>query len=322
LVIKTPFLRRSYQTKEEVLENLKTFKDQIGKVINFDDKENPVEFRFNSEWLSKLNFEEVVGLASNFTVQQMLERDIFERRINENKPLYVHEFFYPLMQGYDSVALEADLEVGGTDQTFNMLAGRTLVKNYQNKEKFVLTTTLLENPVTKEKLMSKSLGTGIGLNEIPEEMFGKVMAMPDETIIQLFIDCTDLSLDKIAEYRANLENGDNPRDIKIALAKTIVTIYHGEQEALMAAHNFDQVFSKMGFPENAEIVNCLPSDKLIDILVNYGVVESKSEFKRLVTAGAISDYPDKKLIDPNEDVGNEVRKIKIGKKSFLILKPM
>ena len=166
---------RKRLSKEEVLENLKTFKEQIGKIIDFEDKKNPVEFRFNSEWLSKLTFEEGIELASHFTVQQMIERDIFQKRIKENKPLYVHEFFYPLMQGYDSVALNVDMEVGGTDQTFNMLAGRILVKAYQKREKFVITTTLLEHPVTGEKLMSKSLGTGVGLDEPPNQMFGKVM---------------------------------------------------------------------------------------------------------------------------------------------------
>src|SRR6266403_2544048 len=148
---------RKKLTKEDVENNLKTFKEQIGKILDFSNKENPIEFRFNSEWLAKLTFEDSVALASHFTVQQMIERDTFEKRLKDQKPLYVHEFFYPLMQGYDSVALEADIEIGGTDQTFNMLAGRTLVKTYKQREKFVISTTLLENPVTGEKLMSKSL---------------------------------------------------------------------------------------------------------------------------------------------------------------------
>ena len=161
---------RTPLTEEEVKTNLKSFKDQIGKILDFESKDNPIEFKFNSQWLSPLTFKDSVELASNFTVQQMLERDAFEKRIKQQKPLFVHEFFYPLMQGYDSVAMNVDGEIGGTDQTFNMLAGRTLLKRYKNKEKFVITTTLLENPETGEKMMSKSLGTGIGINEPPKEM--------------------------------------------------------------------------------------------------------------------------------------------------------
>lgn len=312
---------RKRLSKEEVISNLKSFKDQIGKIIDFDNKENPVEFRFNSEWLSGLNFSDLVEVASHFTVQQMIERDNFDLRLKENKPLYIHEFFYPLMQGYDSVALDADMEIGGTDQTFNMLTGRTLVKIYKNKEKFVMTTTLLENPITKEKLMSKSLGTGIGLNEDPESMFGKIMSMPDETIIQLFIDCTDLPMAKIEEFKKEMAEGKNPRDIKIELGKEITKMYHGEKEALLAAENFEKVFSKMEFPENAEVLKCDKGDELASLFVDNQIILSKSEFRRLVEAGAISDYPDKKITDYNEKVGETKRQIRIGKKTFIVLDP-
>src|SRR5690606_18624216 len=147
----------------------------------------------------------------------MIERDIFQKRLKEKKPLYVNEFFYPFMQGYDSVVLEADVEVGGTDQIFNMLAGRELVRQLQNREKIVVSTTLLENPATGEKLMSKSLGTGIALNQDPKEMFGKVMALPDEAVIQCFIDCTFVSMEKIKQYEGEISEGINPRDIKMLL---------------------------------------------------------------------------------------------------------
>ena len=311
---------RKRLSKEEVLENLKTFKEQIGKIIDFEDKKNPVEFRFNSEWLSKLTFEEGIELASHFTVQQMIERDIFQKRIKENKPLYVHEFFYPLMQGYDSVALNVDMEVGGTDQTFNMLAGRILVKAYQKREKFVITTTLLEHPVTGGKLMSKSLGTGVGLDEPPNQMFGKVMALPDEALIQLFVDCTYLPMKEIEEIEKSLEKGENPKNIKMKLAKEIVKMYHGEKAAEEAENAFENIFSKGEFPEDAQVIVAKKEDKLIDCLVNNKIVESKSEFRRLVEAGAVSDFPDKKIIDPNEVVGESQRKIKIGKKTFAIIK--
>jgi tyrosyl-tRNA synthetase len=185
----------------------------------------------------------------------------------------------------------------------------------------VLTTTLLENPVTKEKLMSKSLGTGIGLLESPDSMFGKIMAMPDEAIIQVFTDCTDLPLLKIKEYESSLKEGINPKDLKIELGKEIVRMYHSENEANLAAQNFENIFSKMQFPENAEVIVCDSAEKIIDILVNNGVVESKTEFRRLIEAGAVSDYPDKKITDSNEVVGQGQRKIKIGKRIFIILNP-
>lgn len=312
---------RKRLTKEEVVKNLKTFKNQIGKIINFDNKENPIEFRFNSDWLKKLDGESLLDLASNFTVQQMIERDMFQKRISEGKPLYVHEFLYPLFQGYDSVALETDMEVGGTDQTFNMLAGRILVKAYQNREKFVMATTLLEHPVTKQKLMSKSLGTGIGLDEPPQNMFGKVMAMDDATIIQLFTDCTDLPIDKVDSYKHDLETGRNPKEVKMELAKEIVRMYHGERAAEEAEETFSDVFSKGEFPEDAQTIVAPKECKLMEILTDNKIVESKSEFRRLVEAGAISDYPDKKITDPNETMGETERKIKIGKKTFVIIKP-
>ncbi|OHB11915.1 MAG: tyrosine--tRNA ligase [Candidatus Zambryskibacteria bacterium RIFCSPLOWO2_12_FULL_39_16] len=312
---------RKRLSKEEVLGNLKTFKEQIGKIIDFKDKNNPVELRFNSEWLSKLTFEDGVELASHFTVQQMIERDNFQKRIKENKPLYIHEFFYPLMQGYDSVALDVDMEVGGTDQTFNMLAGRTLLKVYKNKEKFVITTTLLEHPVTKEKLMSKSLGTGVGLDEPPNQMFGKIMALPDEALIQLFVDCTYLSMGEIDRIKKELETGENPKNIKIKLAREIAKIYHGEKAATEAEKTFENTFSKREFPNDAQTLTVSKEEKIIDVLVNNKIVESKSEFRRLIEAGAISDYPDKKINNGNEIVGEKERKIKIGKKTFVIIKP-
>lgn len=277
---------RKRLTKEDVQNNLKTFKDQIGKILDFNDTNNPIELRFNSDWLSKLNFEDVVNLASHFTVQRMLERDNFEKRIKENKPLYVHEFFYPLMQGYDSVALNADVEIGGTDQTFNMLAGRILVKDYQNREKLVVTTTLLENPVTGEKLMSKSLGTGIGLDEKPQDMFGKTMALPDEAIIQVFIDCTYLSMDEIKELDKQLKTGANPRDLKMRLAYEIVKMYHSEADAKAAQDYFISTFAKKEIPD--EMPEIKPSAYDIGTLLVEGkICTSKGEVRRNIDQGGV-----------------------------------
>ncbi len=271
---------------QEIKKNLKTFKEQIGKILNFKDKKNKIEFKFNSSWLKKLDFEKLVDLASNFTVQQMLERDMFEKRIKENKPLYVHEFFYPLMQGYDSVALGVDLEVGGTDQTFNMLAGRTLVRRYLDREKFVISTTLLVNPITGEKLMSKSLGTGVGLNESAENMFGKVMALADEGVIQTFIDCTRIPLSDIQKKKERLTAGENPKNVKMELAKEIVRMYHGDEAAEEAERYFVSTFQKKETPnEIAEFA--VAGKNIVDVLFETKLSESKSEARRLITEKGI-----------------------------------
>ena len=309
-------------TREQVEANLKTFRAQIGKVLDFDDTENPIEFRFNSEWLSKLSFEQLIDLASNFTVQHMLERDLFEKRIKENKPLHVHEFFYPLMQGYDSVALEVDVEIGGTDQTFNMLAGRTLVKRYQNREKFVVTTTLLINPITGEKLMSKSLGTGVGLNLQPQEMFGKIMAIADAGVMQVFIDCTRLPMDDIDAISARLKGGENPKKIKLELAHEIVKMYHGEAEAKKAEETWNATFAKGGVPEDVQEVKLGKDEPLVDALIKAGVVESKTDWRRLVKDGAVRTDKDEKIEDPNWKPGEgEAKVIKIGKRRFVKIRP-
>jgi len=200
-------------TREQVIENTKTWLNQVRPLIKIDDKENPVKIVYNHDWLSKLTFEDVIDIASNFTVQRMLERDMFEKRLKEEKPIYLHEFFYPLMQGYDSVALDVDIEMCGSDQKFNALAGRTLLKKYKNKEKFVFITTLLENPKTGEKMMSKSLGTGVFIDWDANKMFGSIMAQPDENMNQLFIDTTFLSLEEIDEVMKS----ENPRDAKMKL---------------------------------------------------------------------------------------------------------
>jgi tyrosyl-tRNA synthetase len=307
---------RQRLTKNEVKKNLKDFKKQIGKILDFKDKKNPVEFVLNSKWLSKLNFNDLVELASNFTVQQMLERDNFEKRLKEQKPLYVHEFFYPLMQGYDSIALDADIEIGGTDQTFNMLAGRTLLQAYKQKEKIVVTTTLLENPVTGEKLMSKSLGTGIGLDESPASMFGKTMALPDEAIIQCFVDCTDLPLAEIENIKKELHAGANPRDLKMRLAWEIVKLYHGDKEADKAQNFFVTAFQKKEIPADIKIINAVKGTLLMDILLKNNLVKSKSDFRRLVAGGGLSEINGEKITEPTAKIEKDIT-LKIGKKNFL-----
>lgn len=271
-------------TREQVIENTKTWLNQIRPLVRIDDEKNPVKIVYNHDWLSKLTFEDVIDIASNFTVQRMLERDMFEKRIKEEKPIYLHEFFYPLMQGYDSVVLDVDIEMCGGDQKFNALAGRTLLKKYKNKEKFVFITTLLENPKTGEKMMSKSLGTGVFLDWDANKMFGSVMAQPDENMRQLFIDTTMLSLDEIEE----LLKGDNPRDTKLRLAYEIVKIYHGEEAAEKAKEYFVKTISNKEIPEEvAEVVVEKDEIKLVEFLVLAGLAKSNGEARRKIEQGGL-----------------------------------
>lgn len=304
---------RKQLSVEQVNKHIHTWKEQVGKIISFDDPDNPAKIVKNSTWLSKLTFAEILGISSSFTVQHMLERDMFERRMKAGKPVHLHEFLYPLMQGYDSVALDVDVEIGGTDQTFNMLAGRILQKKYHGKEKFVIATTLLENPKTGKKLMSKSEGGYIALNDTPTDMYGKTMALPDETIIQMFTDCTYVSLEDIESIR-NM----HPKDAKMHLAREIVTMYHSKEDAQKAEEHFTQTFSEGGVPSDIQTVQTQAGTALADVLIQAGVVTSKTEWRRLVEDGAVA-LPEKeyeKITDPNVTV-SEPLVVKVGKRRFI-----
>jgi len=309
---------RKKLTHKEVLNNLKDYKTQASKFISFSGP-NKAFFKFNSEWLGKMKFGDVLELASLVTVEQMMKREMFQRRNEEGKPIYIHEFMYPLMQGYDSVMMDVDGEIGGNDQMFNMLTGRDLIKILKNKEKFVITTKLLVD--SNGSKMGKTEGNMVALNQTPEDMFGRVMSWSDDLIISGFELITDVSFDEYKSIKEEFEKGvSNPKEYKITLAKEIVKICHGEEAAQKAAETFMNTFSKGEFPEDSQVVSASKEEKIMDILVEKKVVESKSEFRRLVEAGAVSDYPDKKINDPNETVGEGERKIKIGKKTFVILK--
>ncbi len=261
-------------TREQVLKNAENYKAQASKILDFDG-ENPVEVKYNSEWLGKMSFEDVVELASNFTVQQMLERDMFDNRMKEGKPIYLHEFMYPLMQGQDSVAMDVDGEVGGNDQVFNMLAGRTLMKAVSGKEKFVVASKLLEDPTGKK--MGKSEGNMIRLCDAPDEMFGKIMSWTDGMIMPGFEILTDEDLEA-----AKKESEENPRGAKARLASLIVAYYHGEEEGKAAAGRFDQLFKKKEIPDEIDEVKIKGSMSVVDVLVETGLVKSKSEARRTI----------------------------------------
>ncbi len=302
---------RKQLSRKEVVENVKTWISQIKPVIDVENKENPVKILYNHDWLAKLTFEDVIDIASNFTVQQMIERDMFDRRIKSGKPLYLHELFYPLMQGYDSVAIDVDVEMCGMDQKFNALAGRTLLKKFKNKEKYILITTLLENPVTGEKMMSKSAGTGVFLDYKPGEMYGAVMAQPDENMRQLFVDCTWLEKEDID----GILEKESPRDAKMKLAFEITRIYHGEKEAEKARDNFVNVFQKREMPGDMEIYKTEKGRELKDILLGNKLVDSASAFRRLVKEGAI-DFGGETISDSRYKI-EKSGVVRIGKKIFI-----
>lgn len=275
---------RKKLTREEVLANCKLYKEQAGRILRFEGT-NPAEFRFNSEWLSNMSFADVVELASHFTVQQMMERDMFEKRWEEGKPIHVHEFMYPLMQGYDSVAMDVDLEIGGNDQTFNMLAGRTLMKALKNKEKFVLTNRLLADSTGKK--MGKSEGNMLSFLDTPEDMYGKVMSWTDEMIIPGFSICTNTSADEVKNIQQSIEAGENPIIWKRALAFEIVKELVHADAALKAEEHFQKVHQMNEKPEDMPELVLVSETMLVDILVEAGLVESKSEARRQIEQGAV-----------------------------------
>lgn len=275
---------RKQLTREHVVQNVQTWIDQVRPVIDVDNAENPVRVLYNHEWLSALTFEDVVNIASNFTVQQMIERDMFQERMQSGKPLYLHELFYPLMQGYDSVAMEVDIEMCGMDQKFNALAGRTLLKKLKDKEKYVFITTLLEHPVTGEKMMSKSQGTGVFLDFDAEKMYGALMAQADENMQQLFVDCTWLALDDIKQILAT----QHPRDAKMRLALEITRLFHGDAAARAAQEQFVKVIQQKQTPDSVREVRIpQPNISLVELLVTVGLATSKGEARRLITQKAI-----------------------------------
>jgi len=271
---------------------------------------------YNHDWLANLTFEDVINLASNFTVQQIIERDMFQKRLGENKPIYLHEFLYPIMQGFDSVAMEVDVEVCGTDQIFNALAGRTLIKKLKNKDKFVVAVTLMENPKTGE-LMSKSNGTGVFLDTDAKDLYGQVMAQPDEMIEILFINCTRLEKKEIDK----IMKAENPRDAKARLALEITKMFHGEKKADEAEQIFEQQFVKNEVPSDIPEAKVLDKNwPLADLLKFVDLVPSKSEARRLVEQGGVK--VDGALIGDREA---EIRPvddmiIQVGKRKFIRIK--
>nr|WP_295778055.1 tyrosine--tRNA ligase [uncultured Intestinibacter sp.] len=304
---------RKSLSDEEVLQNAKTYEEQVFKIL---DKEKTT-IKFNSEWLSKLTFEDVLQLTQYTTVARMLEREDFRLRFENQRPIYLNEFFYPLMQAFDSTAIEADIEFGGTDQRFNLLSGRTLQKEIGKEPQVVIMMPLIEGLDGKNK-MSKTLGNYIGIYESAKSKYQKVMEIPDELIVKYYTLLTDVGDEKIKEVKSKLKDENiNPRDIKMDLAREIVSLYHTAEEVDQAEERFKMIFQMGQKPKDIDTINTEKENfDLIQIVVDKGLVSSKSEFRRLLAQGGVK-INDKKITKeeflPKE--GEFV--VQIGKKKFI-----
>ncbi len=300
--------KRPMLTRAQIDENIKDYKSQVSKIIDM----SKAEFVYNSDWLSKLSFEEVTKLAEVFTVQQMLARRNFKDRYDKGIEISLREFLYPLMQGYDSVAVRADVELGGFDQLFNVKAGRVVQEYYGQPKQHIMVGTMLEG--TDGRKMSTSWGNVITIVDEPFDMFGKLMSVRDDLIIKYFTLCTDVSMEEIKDLEKQLTEGVNPKDIKMRLATEIVTMYHTEKDASLAKSVWVETFSKGGIPEDIPELHTTSDKDIAEVLVEAGIVSSKTDWRRLIEEGAIVDAEGNEMKDPKVKAYNVT--LKIGKKRF------
>lgn len=297
-------------TSKEIVENFKTYKKQAEKVLDF----SKVKIRYNSEWLKKLNFEEILKLTQHFSTGDFVGRELIRKRLSENKRVGLHELLYPVMQGYDSFMMDTDLQIGGTDQTFNMQAGRTLIKDIKNKESFVLTTAILEG--TDGRKMSKSWGNAIWLDDSAIDIYRKVMAINDDLILNYFLLATDLSIEEIKKHEKRLQTKENPINIKKDLAFEIVKELYDNKSANVAQKEFEKTVQGRKIPD--ELVQISVDDDLTisDVLILAKFAESKSQAKRLIEQGGVS-LDDAKISNPDSKIENGT--LKAGKRRFIKL---
>lgn len=308
---------RPMLTDEDIKKNAKTYLDQVGKILDV----KKCEIVYNSTWFKKLAFGEIIQLAAKFTVARMIERDDFAKRLKEGVDIGMHELLYPMMQAYDSIQVKADVELGGTDQKFNLLAGRDLQRKLGSREQDVMTVPLLVGTDGVKK-MSKSLGNYVGLFDKAEDMYGKIMSIPDALIISYFTLLTDVAVDELEQIKKQLEGGKiNPRDIKMRLAREIVKMYHSAEDASAAENNFKQIFQRHEVPTE------IPTHKvsatslnIVDILLEVGFAESKSEARRLIEQGGVKvDETVIKDINAAVEVKEKGTLLQKGKRNFIKL---
>lgn len=313
---------RKQLSEEEVVANAKTYTEQLFKILD----PAKTEVRYNSQWLAPLNFEDVLRLAANMTVARMLERDDFSKRYTNGQPISLHEFFYPLMQGYDSVALESDVEMGGTDQTFNLLMGRQLQKEYNQEAQVIFTMPLLEG-LDGVKKMSKSLGNYIGVDEPASEIYGKAMSVPDELMVKYFELATNLSPEEVDQIADGIEKGTlHPRDMKMKLAGTLVEMYQGKEAAIEAEQQFITVFQQRDLPTDIpEMV--LETSKLeegsiwiVQLLADLKLVPSNGEARRMIQGGGVRIDQEKVSDVQLRVVPQDGMVLQVGKRKFAKIK--
>ena len=307
--------RGKFLTREELRQNARDYVMQASKIVRFDGP-NPAEILYNGDWLNKLTLVDILNIAGRISFQQMVERDLYQERIKSGVSMSLREFLYPLLQGYDSVAMNVDLELGGVDQTFNMLMGRHLVKSFLNKEKFVMTVPLLSD--SKGVKIGKTEGNVIGITDPPNEFFGKIMSLGDDAIIPCFTLLTDIPMDKIHDIKNKMESGENPMVFKKQLAFELTKQFNNEKEAKVAQLSFERTFQKKETPAK-DMITVFHTDKdtvdIISVLVESGLCKSKSEARRLVMQKGIDEESirmDNTIVKVEND-----RIYKIGKKRFL-----
>lgn len=298
---------RKALSREDVMKNAETYKEQVYKILD----EKKTKISFNSEWMTNMSIERFIYIASNYTVARMLERDDFANRFKNNKPISIHEFLYPLIQGYDSIALKADVELGGTDQKFNLLVGRDLQRRFNMEAQIAITMPILEGIDGVQK-MSKSLGNYIGLNEAPEDVFGKIMSISDELMIKYYVLLSDVETNVIEKIKNNLIH---PMIAKKDLAFEIVKRFHGQLAAKKAMENFERIFSNKQTPEEIVVFNFATSMNIIEVMKKVGFVQSNSEGRRLVSQGGV--YINNERINSIDVLlGEGEYLLKVGKRKF------
>jgi tyrosyl-tRNA synthetase len=303
--------KRPMLTSKKIKENLKNYRAQVGKILDL----KKAEFHFNSKWLKKLNFNDVAELAECFSLQQMSHRRNFADRIEKGEEISLREFLYPLMQGYDSVAVKADVELGGFDQLFNLKAGRTIQKHYGQEEQDIMNCQMLEG--TDGRKMSSSWGNVINLLDEPGDMYGKVMAVRDDLIVKYFNLCTRLSDEEIKSVKKSIEDGGNPRDAKMKLGREIVALYHGVKKAKEAEENFIKTFRQGEISEDAVLSVAKEGEFLSEVLLREKIISSKNEWRRLVDEAAVFDMDTKEKINDQYFKISKAMTLRVGKRRFI-----
>jgi len=303
---------RPMLSMDEVRENARSYAEQVFKILN----KEKTEIRYNGEWFDKMTFEQVIRISSKYTVARMMERDDFKKRYDSNQPISVAEFLYPIAQGYDSVMVKSDVEMGGTDQLFNLLVGRKMQEEYEQLPQVVLTMPLIEGTDGNLK-MSKSYDNYIAFNDTSRDMFGKIMSIPDTLIVKYMRLLTDLGKNEIDLYEAQMKDGlVNPRDVKMKLGREVVAVFYGQEEGVKAQEEFIKIFRKKDLPDEMETLKATSPISVLDLVMLSGETPSKSEAKRLIAQGAVK-LDEEKLDDFSrmlEVKGSEV--LKIGKRKF------